>query len=412
MKATPHKAKATCGPPVFILKAGDQRIPIWPVASKIDKTARPVFCPKEHRSILVEKFRVHFHQHPSIPLNDEKGTLLTAREIYAGAVHDIYQYCFTHDLSQTWAYLWNRWYTPAQWALWARSAAEGISRLKTTMVVENLWKHMKSRDLAQFNRPRLDLVTHLVITGVLPRVQLTLDAILDRKRIGRGKALAPWQVDFKQQWQDMSLSNTERLIKKQLAVQKGDLKGKKRDEKLEQIAQDEARERGTYYTDLQRWTCSCHSYLISRFLLCKHLVRGVNTLLGNNPLTKLSFFAGLSRARHAPFYSIPRIHEPEDLEMVDDDDTEGIVLIGGYGSRATTYEGRSSPSLDVSSVEADVRSSTLSTEHLPQNIMVAIDEDQEIDVATKVLAGPFDDDDPESSKRVSEAQVLRCKFKI
>jgi hypothetical protein len=105
VKATPHKA--TCQPPVFILKVGDQRIPIWPAAGKFDKTARPVFCPKERRSILVEKFRVHFHQHPSIPLNDEKGTFLIAREIYTGAVHDVYQYCFTHDLSQAWAYLWN-----------------------------------------------------------------------------------------------------------------------------------------------------------------------------------------------------------------------------------------------------------------------------------------------------------------
>ena len=95
------------------------------------------------------------------------------------------------------------------------------------------------------------------------------------------------------------------------------------------------------------------------------------------------------------------------MGKVNDDDTEGIVLIGGYGSRATTDEGRSSPILDVPSVEEDVRGST---EHLPQNIVVAIDEDKRIDnVATEVLAGPFDDDDPESSKRVSEV-LVRFKF--
>ena len=80
---------------------------------------------------------------------------------------------------------------------------------------------------------------------------------------------------------------------------------------------------------------AAHSYSISRFLLCKYLVRGVNTALGNNPLTKLAFFAGLRRARYGPFYTIPGIRGPEDLGTVDDDDTEGIVLI--KGSRNDRY---------------------------------------------------------------------------
>jgi len=61
----------------------------------------------------------------------------------------------------------------------------------------------------------------------------------------------------------------------------------------------------------------------------------VNTALGNKPLTKLSFFAGLRRARYAAFYSIPGTREPEDLGTVDDGDTEGIVLI--KGSRNDRY---------------------------------------------------------------------------
>ncbi|KDR66651.1 hypothetical protein GALMADRAFT_26222, partial [Galerina marginata CBS 339.88] len=180
-------------------------------------------------------FRIHFHQHPSIPLNDLGGSFLTAEEIYKGAVNDIYCYCFANDLSQVWAYMWNRWYTPKQWALWARAACPSISRLKTTMVVENLWKHLKTRDLAQFNRPRLDLVTHLVITGVLPRIQQTLNSILDKRRVGRAKALAPWQTEFRRQWKELSLTDEERLIKKELAVLKGNLKGKRKEERLEQI---------------------------------------------------------------------------------------------------------------------------------------------------------------------------------
>ncbi|KDR65421.1 hypothetical protein GALMADRAFT_81886, partial [Galerina marginata CBS 339.88] len=201
----------------------------------MSETELPVFCPKEHRATIVSKFRTHFHQHPAIPFDDEEGTYFSAEEIHYGAVLDMYQYCFAKDLSQVWAYMWNRWYTPKQWSLWARSACDSISRLKTTMVVENLWKHIKRRDLAQFNRPRLDLVTYLVISSVLPRVQLTLNEVLERRRIGRAKALAPWQTTFKRQWIDMSKSDEERLVQKELDIRRGNLKGKARDERLAQI---------------------------------------------------------------------------------------------------------------------------------------------------------------------------------
>ena len=62
--------------------------------------------------MILQKFRTHLHQHPLIPMNDKTGTHLTAEEIHHKAVHDMYQYCFENDLSQVWAYLWNRWYNP------------------------------------------------------------------------------------------------------------------------------------------------------------------------------------------------------------------------------------------------------------------------------------------------------------
>jgi hypothetical protein len=101
-----------------------------------------------------------------------------AKEIYRGAVLGMYQYCYKNELSQVWAYLWNRWYTPGQWKLWACSANPIIPRIKTTMIVESLWKHLKHRELAHFNRPRLDLVTHIVLKHLLPRLCQTLADIL------------------------------------------------------------------------------------------------------------------------------------------------------------------------------------------------------------------------------------------
>lgn len=42
------------------------------------------------------------------------------------AVKEMYKFCFQNDLSQAWAYLWNWWYNPKQWPLWARSTDSAI----------------------------------------------------------------------------------------------------------------------------------------------------------------------------------------------------------------------------------------------------------------------------------------------
>jgi SWIM zinc finger len=294
------------------LKNGTTWIPVWPNPPATRSSDLPQFCPKEYRSSIVEKFRTHLHQHPAIPFNDKDGTYLTAAEIHQGAVKDMYTLCFQHDLSQAWAYLWNRWYTPEQWMLWACSGDEAIPHIKTTMIVESLWKNIKHRDLAMYNRPRLDLVTHLVITNVLPRVMRTLEYVQGQRRVGRAKPLAGWQSDLRADWLDMSHVDEHRLIEKELRWLKAPAKTKGRTERLAEIAEEERRPHGTYHTSLEQWTCSCPSYLISRFLICKHLVRLANTQLDDAPCTSLSFFAELRRNHYPPFYSIQGIHYKED----------------------------------------------------------------------------------------------------
>ncbi|KDR83833.1 hypothetical protein GALMADRAFT_110768 [Galerina marginata CBS 339.88] len=308
--------------------------------------------------------------------------------------------------------MWNRWYTPKQWALWARAACPSISRLKTTMVVENLWKHLKTRDLAQFNRPRLDLVTHLVITGVLPRIQQNLDSILDRRRVGRAKALAPWQTEFRRQWKELSPTDEERLVKKELAVLKGNLKGKKKEERLQQIADEEQREHGKYHTDLQRWTCSCPSYLISRFLTCKHLVRLTNDKLHNKPLTRLDFFANLRRGRYPPFYSIKGIHEVESPDTSADEQEVEIIMLGGY-SKSLNRQGTDTNSEisydqgeDTGVQDSDAPVATDSAD------MVSREEsrsDEELDNVHDSMSDCLhDDESPDNSKRVYFTKA-RCE---
>lgn len=320
----------TCLPPVFILVNGDKRIPVWPNPPKTAAKSLPMFCQIEHRATILQKFRIHFHQHPEIPLNDADGTHLDANEIHHGAAKDTYDYCRAHNLAQVWAYMWNRWYTPNQWPLWARSAHPAIPRIKTTMIVESLWKQLKHRDLANYNRPRLDLVTHLVIENILPRVRHCIAYVRGLRRIGRAKALARWQTDFRAEWLDLGKTDEHRLVEKELEWLRKPNTTKGRTERLAQIEKERDRPNGTYITDISRWTCSCPSYLISRFLLCKHLVRAANTILDDKPLDSLVFFLDLRRNHYPPYYSMPGIHT--DATIPDDDTTDTNIRVLGLTS--------------------------------------------------------------------------------
>ncbi|SJL10785.1 uncharacterized protein ARMOST_14179 [Armillaria ostoyae] len=245
-------------------------------------------------------------------LNDEAGTKLTADEIHRGAVRDMYEHCFRHNLSQVWAYMWNRWYTPKQWVLWARSACDTIPRLKTTMVVESLWRQMKHRDLPQFNRPRLDLVTHVVLKFLLPRIKRTMDYLRGWRRIGRPQSLASWQESFKKDWHDMGKPDEQRLIKKELDYLKNtSMKPKIRAERLAKIRAEETRPRGPFP------------------LVQASRVREPNKKTSNAPLHNLRFFLDLRRNHYPPYYSIPGIHRDtagEDVENVETTEVHMLLL--------------------------------------------------------------------------------------
>jgi hypothetical protein len=326
-----------------IIKAGDRRLPIWPEPPSRGEVDLPRFCPTEHRGAIVTKFRIHLHQHPEIPFNDAEGTHLTADEIHEGAVSDMYHYCHRHDLSQVWAYMWNCWYNPQQWPLWARSACPEIPRLKATMICESTWRVIKHQDLALFNRPRLDLVTHVIIKHLIPRSSYNLATILGQRHQGRGLSLAEWQKDFRSAWKDMSRPDEIRLMAKELEWLYKPKKTKGRAERLVQIQADADRPAGTYHTDIMRWTCSCPAYLISRFLTCKHIVRQINQRLDNKPLTDLEFFAKLRRQHSPPFFRIEGIHfiqsAPETVARAPRKVLRTLADINTHASEAPSSEG-------------------------------------------------------------------------
>ncbi|TDL13629.1 hypothetical protein BD410DRAFT_735091, partial [Rickenella mellea] len=124
-----------------------------------------VFCPAPHRKPILHLFTKHFCQHPLFP--DRDGTH-TKEEIYIQAVSEMYQFCYARGLREAWAYLWNSWYQPKMWRLWARSTSEFISRLRTTMNVENFWRQLKHDYLHHFLRPRLDQLVYILMNIVTP----------------------------------------------------------------------------------------------------------------------------------------------------------------------------------------------------------------------------------------------------
>ncbi|KAK7018771.1 hypothetical protein VNI00_018233 [Paramarasmius palmivorus] len=102
------------------------------------------------------------------------------------------------------------------------------------------------------------------------------------------------------------------------------------------IEAEKTRPRGQYETDLDSWTCTCPSYLISRFLLCKHIVRAVNEELDDLPLRELKFFQTLKRQWYPPFYAVEGINVDIQEDCDTDDKTYDIFVLQRNITRSST----------------------------------------------------------------------------
>src|SRR5436190_19972207 len=109
------------------------------------------------------------------------------------------------------------------------------------MVVESLWKNIKHHDLAQFNWPSLDLVTHLVIINVLPRALRTLDYVHGLRRVGQPQPLAGCQVDMRLDWLEMSKGDEQRLVERELTWLKMPANAEGRAERLAEMEEERRR---------------------------------------------------------------------------------------------------------------------------------------------------------------------------
>ncbi|KAJ6565083.1 hypothetical protein B0H10DRAFT_2360483, partial [Mycena sp. CBHHK59/15] len=112
----------------------------------------------------------------------------------------MYGFCRKRGLREVWGYFWTTWYAPKRWKLWVRSTSPYISRLRTTMNVENFWRQLKHNFLHNHVRPRLDHLVWILITNVTPAYLARAQILADGYRLGCSKALTPFQKHLKADW--------------------------------------------------------------------------------------------------------------------------------------------------------------------------------------------------------------------
>ncbi|KAL0569697.1 hypothetical protein V5O48_012270 [Marasmius crinis-equi] len=227
------------------------------------------FCPAPHRKQLLHLFTRHFCQHPFFP--NRQGEKRTAATIKRDAAWEMYSFCKKRGLREVWAYMYNSWYCSTMWPLWARSSSPYLSRLRTTMNVENFWKQLKHDQLHRLLHPRLDHLVHILIYDVGPHYINKMNALDPQLRLGRSRPPSPFQRAFRLSWNF-------------LAAQK--------------LREGSIQE---YHTDLQTWTCRCGRQMYHRHHLCRHLVHLVLSTEGlGSPSAK--FWVQVSRRRKVPLY--------------------------------------------------------------------------------------------------------------
>ncbi|KAI0997183.1 hypothetical protein K3495_g11002 [Podosphaera aphanis] len=132
------------------------------------------------------------------------------------------------------------------------------------MIVESHWRIIKCDFLYWFNLPRIDLVIWVLTSRAISQ---GLDRIRAIQLGNFSKGVASWRKTFKKQWKQY--------------------KGR-------EIGPESLQ---TYHTDALKWTCGCQSFLLSRFLLCKHIIHCFEDFEDS-----IKFFGYVRRQRTMPFW--------------------------------------------------------------------------------------------------------------
>lgn len=147
------------------------------------------------------------------------------------------------------------------------------------------WRRIKHDFLHHFHKPRLDLLTWILMTKLIPNYYNKVEVLLNYN--GRLRNLPQWRKAFKRAWKHCAKT----VIRNP----------------------DEPR----YTTDPQAWICSCRAFVTSRFLICKHIIQAVHPVSPR-------FFKEVKRRRTAPFWQHPDLRPIDNREPVNIAETNPI----------------------------------------------------------------------------------------
>ncbi|SAM02860.1 hypothetical protein [Absidia glauca] len=154
--------------------------------------ANIIVCVAARRKDIKAIMHRHYCYHSLIP---QGTTFKTAAQIHYDSAQEMYNFCAKNQLSDSWAYLYRRWYTAAMWKLWARGGVDHIPNGKSTMMIESHWRVLKRNHLHYNNRPRLD---YLVYT--ITQKQCT-DLLFDyEQKVILCRDFFQWEGDFNKEW--------------------------------------------------------------------------------------------------------------------------------------------------------------------------------------------------------------------
>ena len=163
--------------------------------SSDDEDLKCQFCPKKYCEKIITMLKDAYCAHPFIP--GYAADHPTA--IREWAVCRLYNICFKHDLPELWAYLWMNWLRPEHWILWACSAhPDMILILKTTMMVESHWRHIKRDFLYHFSLSCIDLLVWILVKKLAPEYYCKIDCL--QHPVARYRELHSWRKSFKREW--------------------------------------------------------------------------------------------------------------------------------------------------------------------------------------------------------------------
>ena len=146
--------------------------------------------------------------------------------------------------------------------------SERLHNRKGLLLTSRSWRRVKEDYLHHFSLPRLDLLVWVLITKLAPTYYRKLDVMLSD--IGRFCELPKWRRDFKSEWNKARKTPITMPLNEK------------------------------YRPDVKRFVCTCLQFVVSRFLLCKHLVQQFEPV---DP----KFFLEVMRNRCVPFWSHPSL---------------------------------------------------------------------------------------------------------